>query len=241
MKRFGFSLILVACWLLPARADLTIVQKVEGVGGGGEMTMKIKGDKARIEISPQITTIFDARTGELINLLNEQKMVTRISADKMRSVAQMMGRTNSPKEPTQNTKLVSTGKKETINGFETEQYVYDGPDFKATYWIALNYPDGAAILKQLQAIKPEVWNAANTKVPDYRDFPGLPIRAHITMAKAPQSTASGGTEITTTLMSVKQGPLSDEEFTVPANFQELILPDVFGGKKAIRVPSPNPQ
>src|SRR4029077_1870947 len=108
MKRFGFSLILVACWLLPAHADLTIVQKVEGVGGGGEMTMKIKGDKARIEISPQITTIFDARTGELINLLNDQKMVTRISADKMKSVAEMIGKTNSSTASTQNTKLVST-------------------------------------------------------------------------------------------------------------------------------------
>jgi hypothetical protein len=45
MKLFGLSL-LVGAWLLfSARADLTIVQKVDGLGGAGEMTMKIKGDK----------------------------------------------------------------------------------------------------------------------------------------------------------------------------------------------------
>src|SRR5437667_7210828 len=69
MKLFGLSLLVGACLLLSTSADLTIVQKVEGVGGGGEMTMKIKGDKMRIEISPEITTIFDGGTGELTNLI----------------------------------------------------------------------------------------------------------------------------------------------------------------------------
>ena len=246
MKLFGLSLLVGACLLLSTRADLTIVQKVEGVGGGGEMTMKIKGDKMRIEISPQITTIFDGKTGELTNLMNDQKTVVRISADKMKAAAEMITKFNSKKESAETANLVPTGKKEIINGYETEQYAYDAPDFKATYWIALNYPDGAAILKQLQAIKSEAWNAANTKVPDYRDFPGLPIRTHITMAKPHQgavanSTASGsGTEITTTLISIKQDPLSDAEFTVPKDYQEMSMPDIFGDKKAAPSTSPNP-
>jgi len=245
MKRFAFSLFFGACLLLSARADLTIVQKVEGVGGGGEMTMKIKGDKARIEVSPQITTIFDAKTGELINLMNDQKTVVRISADRMKAASEMMKKFSSKTEVAQNPKLVPTGQKETINGYDTEQYVYDAPDFKATYWIALNYPNGAAILKQLQAIKPEVWNATNTKVPDYRDFPGLPVRTRITMARphaatARESTTAGGTEITTTLVSVKQDPLNDAEFTIPTDFQEMSMPDIFGGKKMAPSASPNP-
>ena len=33
-------------------------------------------------------------------------------------------------------KLAATGKKETVNGYETEEYVYEAPDLKATYWIA---------------------------------------------------------------------------------------------------------
>jgi hypothetical protein len=209
MKLFGLSLLVGACLLLSTRADLTIVQKVEGVGGGGEMTMKIKGDK-------------------------------------MKAAAEMIKKFNSKKESTEKAKLVPTGKKETINGYETEQYAYDGPDFKAVYWIALTYPDGAAILKQLQAIKSEAWNATNTKVPDYGDFPGLPVRTHITMTKqhrgtVSNSTASGsGTEITTTLTSIKQDPLSDAEFTIPKDYQEMSMPDIFGEKKAAPSISPNP-
>jgi Domain of unknown function (DUF4412) len=246
MKLFGFSLLVGACLLFPARADLTIVQKVDGLGGAGEMTMKIKGDKMRIEVSPQITTIFDGKTGELTNLMNDQKTVVRISADKMKAAAEMIEKFNSKKENAEKAKLVPTGKKETINGYETEQYAYDGPSFKATYWIALNYPDGGAILQQLQAIKSEAWNATNTKMPDYRDFPGLPIRTHMTMTKQHQGTVSNsaasgsGTEITTTLISIKQDPLSDAEFTVPKDYQEMSMPDIFGEKKVTPFISPNP-
>jgi hypothetical protein len=83
-------------------------------------------------------------------------------------------------------------------------------------------------------------------MPDYRDFPGLPIRTHITMAKPHQgtvssSTASGsGTEITTTLISIKQDPLSDAEFTIPKDYQEMSMPDIFGERKAAPSISPNP-
>src|SRR5205807_7650174 len=94
MKLFGLSLLVGACLLLSARADLTIVQKVEGVGGGGEMTMKIKGDKMRIEISPEITTIFDGGTGELTNLMNDQKTVVGISAAKLKAAAGRIKRFN---------------------------------------------------------------------------------------------------------------------------------------------------
>jgi hypothetical protein len=246
MKLFGLSLFVGACLLFSARADLTIMQKVDGVGGAGEMTMKIKGDKMRIEVSPQITTIFDGKTGELTNLMNDQKTVVRISADKMKAATEMIKKFNSKKESAEKASLVPTGKKETISGYETEQYAYDGPNFKATYWIALNYPDGAAILKQLQAIKSEAWNATDTKMPDYRDFPGLPIRTHIAMTKQHQGTVSNsaasgsGTEITTTLISIKQDPLSDAEFAVPKDYQEMSMPDIFGEKKVAPSSSPNP-
>jgi hypothetical protein len=55
------------------------------------------------------------------------------------------------------------------------------------------------------------------------------------------TTASGsGTEITTTLTSVKQDPLSDAEFTIPKDYQEMSMPDIFGEKKAAPPISPNP-
>src|SRR5216117_4011595 len=246
MKIAFYSLALSVSFLLPARADLTIVQKVEGVGPATDMTIKIKGDKARVEASPQLTTIVDGKTGEVINLINDEKTVVRISPDKMKAVTDMIKKFNAPKDGAEKATLTPTGQKETVNGYETEQYTYDGPEFKATFWIATNYPDGAAILAQLQSIKSEFWNAANTRMPDYRDFPGLPIRTRLIMAKDVQekkrgaSTLGGATEITSTIISANQNPISDSEFTVPSDFKETKLPDIFDKKNTAPSASPSP-
>jgi hypothetical protein len=239
MKLVGLALLFSAA-LFSARADLTIAQKVEGVGANSEMTMKLKGDKMRIDVNPpKITTIIDAKTGEMINLISDQKTVIRMSGEKVRAAMEMARQFNSKngkKETNEKPKLTATGKKETINGYEAEQYTYETPDFKATYWIAPKYPDGAAILKQLQAINPDVWKTSNSQMPDYREFPGLPIRTVLSMS---------GNQITTTLTSVKQDPLSDADFTVPKDYQEMKLPDMSGARQqspspATAAPSPKP-
>jgi nitrogen regulatory protein PII len=224
MKTALYSLVLSVSFFLPAHADLTIVQKVEGVGAATDMTIKIKGDKVRVEASPQVTTILDAKTGEVTNLMNDQKTVVRISAEKAKAVTNMINKFDAKKEGAGKVKLTPTGQKETVNGYETEKYTYDAPDFKGTYWIAPNYPDGAAILAQLQSITSEFWKTTNTTMPDYHDFPGLPIRTRMTMTKQSQPTKPGGTalggapEITTTIISANQTPISAAEFAVPSDF-----------------------
>src|SRR5213080_2792602 len=111
MKTALCSLALSVSFILPVRADLTIVyastvrptsqtskdQAAEESGAATNMTIKTKGDKARIDASPQVTTIFDGRTGELINLLNDQKTIVRISPDKMRAIADMLNQFSSNK------------------------------------------------------------------------------------------------------------------------------------------------
>ncbi len=219
MKSARLSVVICLSLLVSARADLTIVQKVEGIAAapGGEITIKIKGDKARIDATPQISTIIDGQTGEMITLMKEQKMVVRISAEKMKAAADMINKFTAKKAAPGATTPKPTGKKQTINGYEAEEYVSETPTFKATYWIAPSFPNGAAILKQLQAIKSEIWNSTNTSMPDYHDFPGLPIKTVVMM---------GPKEITTTLVSVKMDPLSDEDFAVPQDFQEMKMPDL---------------
>src|SRR5438094_7925782 len=259
MKTAFYSLVLTVFVILPVRADLTIVysttvqpasdnQKVEptptAVAAGSNMTIKVKGDKARIDVSPQVTAIFDGQTGELINLLNDQKTIVRVAPDKMRAIADMLNKFGSNKG-SDKPRLTPTGQREMINGYDTEQYSYEGPDFKATYWIAPNYPNGAAVLAQLQSIKSEFWDAANTKMPDFRDFPGLPIRMRMIVGKANPADKHGGsapdhpTEITSTITGVSLDSIADSVFTVPANFKETKLPDIFN-KNAPPAVSPNP-
>lgn len=227
IPRFLFVL---SALLATARADVTIVQQVEGAGPVAQVTMKIKGDKARIEATPQVTSIFDGKTGEVLSILNQQKMVMRMSAAQAKAAAAAVGaagpagKAGAQPPAAGKLKVTPTGKKETINGFEAEEFVADGANYKASYWIARSYPQGDAIVKQLQAITPEAFSGGSMATPDFRDFPGLPIRTNMTI---------GDMKVVSTITSVKLDPLPDTEFTVPAGFQEMKMPDMssmLGGK-----------
>jgi hypothetical protein len=52
---------------------------------------------------------------------------------------------------------------------------------------------------------------------NYHDLPGLPLRTQI---------KAGENEITSTIVSIKQDPLSDAEFIVPKDFGEMKIPNV---------------
>jgi hypothetical protein len=219
MKPALWSIIFALCLSLPAHGDLTIVQKVEGGGPPADMTIKIKADKVRIDASPQLTTIVDGKTGEMVNLMKDEKKIVRISADKMKAAVGMMKKYNGgdKQNAEPKPKLTATGRKEKTNGFDTEEYVYETSTYKATYWVAPNYPNAAVILKQLQTLNPDLWAANGPNMPDYRQFPGVPIKTVVSMA---------GNQITTTLTSINQDPISDSEFLPPPDFQEMKLPDI---------------
>lgn len=215
MKAPVICVFLATCFSLSARADLTIVQKVEGKGAGNEIVLKLKGDKARMEATPQMTTILDGKTGDTITMMNAQKRFIRISGEKARAIAEMAnkytgGALGQPK-------MTATGKKMSINGYDTEEYVSETPTFKASYWIAPAYPNAAAILKQLQAAIPTIWNDVARGMLNYHDLPGLPLRTQI---------KAGENEITTTVVSIKQDSLSDADFVVPKDFGEMKIPNV---------------
>ena len=228
MRPLSLITLLALVTLGPARADLTIVQQIQGAGedgkDSGQMVIRIKAEKARIDTAPQVTTIIDGRTGEIVNVMNDQKKFLRISGQQARAVAETASRFMSKVEATEKPKLVATGKKETINGYETAEFISETPGVTTRYWIAPAYPDGAAILTQLQAVTPRSWGLGENAMPDYRNFPGVPVRTRMTI---------GGKEITTTLVSVKLDALPDSDFAPPAGFEELKMPDLgkmFGGK-----------
>jgi hypothetical protein len=200
--------------LVCARADLTIVQKVEGPGQNGEITVKIKGDKERMDAPSQPTRIIDGKTGELTDLLSEKKSFIRISAQQMKAAAETINKFDDGKQQSPR-KLTPTGKKETINGYETEEFVFETPQFKASFWVATKYPGAADILKQMQAPVSGAWKPSNMGMPDYTDFAGLPLKTVISV---------GDNQVATTIMSIKKDSISAAEFDIPKDFQELKKP-----------------
>src|ERR1700737_3031289 len=115
MKLRCSRLLVLISLALNARADLTIVQKVEGTGPAAEMMMKIKGRKSRIDMTPQLTTIYDSQTGERLQLMKNQKTVVGLSGERMKAMADTMKKYSGQTQTVEKPKLVPTGKKETIN------------------------------------------------------------------------------------------------------------------------------
>src|SRR5437588_10295163 len=103
MKIALCSVALGTFFLLSAHADLTMLYsspvqpaaqaaKGEDTAPASNVTIKIKGDKARIDASPKLSTIVDGTTGDVVNLMNEQKTVVRISRDKVKAVTEMLNK-----------------------------------------------------------------------------------------------------------------------------------------------------
>src|SRR5436190_19763905 len=139
MKALALSLMLVATGSFTARADFTIVQNVEGKGQNHEITLKIKGDKIRMEATPQMTMIVDGKTGDTITLMNTQKKIVRISGDKAKAIAEMAAKYGGANK--EKPKLVATGKKMTINGYEADEYLAESKQCKAHYGMWQIFPD----------------------------------------------------------------------------------------------------
>ena len=215
MRNLGVVCLIATLSLVSsARADLTITQKMEGPGQNGEVTVKIKGEKERIESPSQPTQIIDGKTGEMANLINDKKKFIRITAEQMKAAAATIETFEDTKQKPEQ-KLVPSGKTETINGYEAEELVFQTPRFKASFWVAKKYPDAAAILKEMQAPFSGAWKPSNMGMPDYTDFPGLPLRTVISI---------GNDNVTTTIVSIKKDALNASEFEIPKDFQELKKP-----------------
>src|SRR4051812_44370342 len=120
-KLAALSSIAVLGLLVSARADLTIAQRVEGSGQDGEITVKTKGDKERVDSPSQPTQINDGKTGEMTDLMNDNKSFVRISAKQKKANAETSNKFDEDKQPSAQ-KPTPAGKKEKINDYDNEEF-----------------------------------------------------------------------------------------------------------------------
>jgi hypothetical protein len=205
-----------------ALADLTIVQKVEVGSTPGEMTIRIKGDKVRVDPAPEVSMITDNKTGDTVTLMHGEKKAIRMSGEKMKAAAEMVSKFTGATPGASARTFTPVGRKENVNGMSTDLYSIDTPVGKATYYIAPNYPDAAAILKEMQTAQPAALANAATNMPDFRNLPGVPVKIEMD---------GQNRHMVMTLVSIKRAPIADSEFVVPSDYSEMKMPDILGGKK----------
>lgn len=212
----------LALWFVPmgAFADMTIVQKIDGAGQSGEMTMQFKDNKIRADVTPQLTTLTDAETGEVTTIMHAQKSYMKVSAASSRQLMEQMQKQRQEQiaagSPAPNPKPQATGRKEKINGYDTAEYTCEVGGMRVVYWIAASFPNWPGVLAMMNKFQ-QGGMAAMTKglMPSPSDFPGMPIRTEVDM---------NGRKITTTVISVKEGPLEASSFQIPAGYTEMSMP-----------------
>lgn len=200
--------------ILPAQADVTLVQQVvqEAAGQSKEMTIttKIKGQNARMDIAGQLSNIYDMTTGDMISLAHQQKAIMKIPADKLKEMQKIQAERAPATEPEP---LKATGAKETINGFACEEYTSKIGDLDLTLWMTKDAEDAKTVMADLNKISNGHDPVANALLK--LDSSGFPVR---TVVNSPQG------KITSTLVSIKKDPLADADFQAPTDYKEVSLP-----------------
>src|SRR5271154_5681902 len=82
MKKLALLCLLLAT--LQARADLVIVQNVATGGNSHDITIKIKGDHFRTDMSDQLSSITDLTNGDTITLVHPRKAFIKMTGAEMR-------------------------------------------------------------------------------------------------------------------------------------------------------------
>ena len=197
-----------------AKGDYIIKQRVETSGHVQQVVLKIKDAKARLD-TDQTSTIIDSNTGETTMLIHAQKVFLKIAAEQLKAqseaVKSLMGDkgSQSPAE----IELKPTGKKESINGYDTEEYMTNLNGADMSFFIAKSFPDYRKLIDAVDIIQkgPGMDIFRTMAIPPSK-YPGMPIRTEAKFL---------GHKVVVILESVQQSDLIDADFSVPADYKEL--------------------
>ena len=195
-------------------ADLTIVQKVEGMGQNVENTSRFKDGKTRVDTSPGTSLILDLKSGETISLNHPQKTYLKISGAMAQAAVESMKPTPSERPDTRSP-LVSTGKKDTVNGYDAEEYTCTIAGVKMALWLTKALPNYEAALKEMgtQLNQGPMAAVMQNYGVDMSTLPGFPVRTVLEMGP--------GQTMTRTVLSLNTDPLPAAVFQIPADYKEI--------------------
>lgn len=217
-----------------ARADLTVVQTVAGLGQDTENTAKFKAGKTRVDTSPGTSLIMDLKSGGMISLLHGPKTYVRISGALAQAAIDSMkpGQDAPAGNAPARAVLTTTGKKETVSGFTAEEYTCNVAGVKMTLWLTRALPDYEGALKEMSGALSQgpMGPLMQSYGLDMATLPGFPVRTVLEIAP--------GQTMTRTVTSVNTQPIPDSEFEIPPGYREVSVPVLT--PSAAEQPSPEP-
>ena len=208
------QLAVLLCVTALARADLVIVQKVENGEQSGEQTIRIKGQRVRVDLAQPVSVVTDG-AGGIVSLMHAPKTFLRISAAQMNTTLEAMKKlSGAGVEATP--KLTATGQKEKMGGYECEVFTANLGSISVTYWFAKDFPNLQAVLAQMDQMQGRTFSlTGKAMMPGFKDFPGMPIKTVMDM---------DGKKVTTVLTSVREEKVDPASFDIPKDYKDVSPP-----------------
>jgi len=216
----GFGL---ALWVSAAMADLTMVQTLQTSampaesGRASTMTIKIKGQKVRVDFSGMpVSSIVDLKAKKMFFLNHKQKQVMIMPLAFMQSMLAL----SVPGANTDQNKsaIQKTGKVQAINGYNCEEYAgASGGGTTIRCWIAI-----AAEVSEMEPFRVYVQNAFKaTSFGSLVAMKGLIVRSESTVLTNAKPVTSR-----TELQSLSKAPIADAVFSLPADYTVMGMPSL---------------
>ncbi len=208
-----FWMALFWAWMGTLRADLVIVERVQGQTRTGVMSLRFHADKVRVDLAPELSTITDTTTGEVLTLMHPTRSFMRFSGENLRSLAVQKDKLRTGAETP---KMVSSGKQERIGGVQCELYTWKNGGLNATYWIARDYPHYDRIRDSMERLQNSGYGVVTRGIgPEVADFPGMVLQSELVV---------GRQKVVTTVEAVTEEEVDSGVFEVPVDYRELIRP-----------------
>lgn len=196
------------------RADVIITQKMESAMMNGEMTMKIKGEKGRVDMpagpAGAMSMIIDGATGDVSTVMNGQKMVMKMAGAQLKSAVEQAKKAtgDAPVE-----KPKATGAKEKVGEWDAEIYESKMGGQIAKIWVAKDFPNAVKLKAEMMKMSKAMGQGAMDTAT--MDLPGMPVKTEV-------NTAAG--KMTMILTKAVEQPVDAAEFEVPKDYKEMAMP-----------------
>jgi hypothetical protein len=76
-------------------------------------------------------------------------------------------------------------------------------------------------MKEMNTAQPSALANSGTSIPDFRDLPGVPVKIEMDTVRG---------RVVMTLVAIKRDPIPNSEFSVPADYTDVKMPDILGRK-----------
>ncbi|HSI14430.1 MAG TPA: DUF4412 domain-containing protein [Chthoniobacter sp.] len=217
MTTLLIRLVLPLLFVATASADWVIESTVESAKVNGVLTVKVKGDKVRMDIPNgrvgSVSSILDTKTGDTLQIVHASKMVMKMDGAAMKQMITNAREKSGMKEGDA-AELKPTGEKEKVGEYDCDIYNWTNGAITKKYWVAKDHPQAAALMAWEKQMRSGFMGGLQAG-PDTTKLPGPAIKT--------ESTTAAGT-VRSIITSIKEQEVDPKDFEVPEGYQTMGAP-----------------